>query len=65
MTEVDSMQVLECTGIESSVATATYAVRRGGLVLVIGVGRPTMQIDFMHLSLGEVDLKFINRVRHP
>lgn len=23
-----------------------------------------MQIDFMHLSLGEVDLKFINRVSY-
>jgi L-iditol 2-dehydrogenase len=47
--------VLECTGVESSIATAAFAVRRGGTVMVIGVGRPVINnIPFMHLSLGEV-----------
>ncbi|KAH4035466.1 hypothetical protein HBH92_016780 [Parastagonospora nodorum] len=56
--------VLECTGVESSVITAAYTVRRGGCVMVIGVGREIMNnLPFMHLSLGEIDLKFINRYR--
>lgn len=56
--------VLECTGIESSVATAGYACRRGGMVMVIGVGRSKMNnLPFMHMSLGEIQLKFINRYR--
>ncbi|KAI0397515.1 GroES-like protein [Xylariaceae sp. FL0594] len=56
--------VMECTGVESSVCTAAYAVRRGGTLMVIGVGRPVMNnIPFMHLSLAEIDLKFINRYR--
>lgn len=47
--------VLECTGVESSVATAAYAVRRGGTVMVIGVGREIMNnLPFMHLSDAEV-----------
>jgi threonine dehydrogenase-like Zn-dependent dehydrogenase len=47
--------VLECTGVESSVITAAYAARRGGTLMVIGVGRETMNnLPFMHLSLGEV-----------
>jgi L-iditol 2-dehydrogenase len=47
--------VLECTGVESSVVTAAYTARRGGTVMVIGVGREIMNnIPFMHLSLGEV-----------
>ncbi|CAF9923948.1 MAG: hypothetical protein GOMPHAMPRED_003496 [Gomphillus americanus] len=70
---------LECTGIESSVATAAYTCRRGGSVMVIGVGKSTMNnVPFMHFSLSEVrcpvvciisthyaqiDLKFINRYR--
>jgi L-iditol 2-dehydrogenase len=34
------------------------------LIVVIGVGRPVMNnIPFMHLSLAEIDLKFINRYR--
>ncbi|KAF1812253.1 GroES-like protein [Eremomyces bilateralis CBS 781.70] len=56
--------VLECTGVESSVCTAAFAVRRGGTVMVIGVGREIMNnLPFMHLSLAEIDLKFINRYR--
>ena len=47
--------VLECTGVESSIVTAAFVVRRGGTVMVIGVGRPVVNnIPFMHMSLGEV-----------
>jgi L-iditol 2-dehydrogenase len=54
--------VLECTGIESSVITAAYACRRSGVVMVVGVGRSVMNnLPFMHLSLAEIELKFINR----
>lgn len=56
--------ILECTGVESSVVTAAYTARRGGTVMVIGVGREIMNnLPFMHLSLAEIDLKFINRYR--
>jgi L-iditol 2-dehydrogenase len=47
--------VLECTGVESSIVTGAFAVRRGGTLMIIGVGRPVINnIPFMHLSLGEV-----------
>ncbi|KAH2219136.1 hypothetical protein KXV37_003440 [Aspergillus fumigatus] len=56
--------VLECTGVESSVCTAAYTARRGGVVVVIGVGKATMNnLPFMHMSLAEIDLRFINRYR--
>ncbi|KAJ6104797.1 hypothetical protein N7523_011117 [Penicillium sp. IBT 18751x] len=56
--------VLECTGVESSVCTAAYTARRGGTVMVIGVGKAMMNnLPFMHLSLAEIDLHFINRYR--
>ncbi|KAH7066140.1 sorbitol dehydrogenase-like protein [Paraphoma chrysanthemicola] len=56
--------VLECTGVESSVVTAAYTARRGGTVMVIGVGKEIMNnLPFMHLSLAEINLKFINRYR--
>jgi threonine dehydrogenase-like Zn-dependent dehydrogenase len=49
--------VLECTGVESSVCTAAYTARRGGVVVVIGVGKPIMNnLPFMHMSLAEVSL---------
>ncbi|KAJ9144572.1 GroES-like protein [Pleurostoma richardsiae] len=56
--------VLECTGVESSVITGCFTVRRGGSVVVIGVGKAIMNnLPFMHISLAEIDLKFINRYR--
>ncbi|KAI6482764.1 hypothetical protein MCOR18_004468 [Pyricularia oryzae] len=56
--------VLECTGVESSVCTAAFTARRGGIVVVIGVGKSSMNnLPFMHLSLAEIDLRFINRYR--
>ncbi|KAG6356251.1 hypothetical protein INS49_015638 [Diaporthe citri] len=53
--------VLECTGIESSIATAAYIVRRGGRINIVGVSsRPLINnIPFMHLSLAEIQLRFI------
>ncbi|CAI7614287.1 hypothetical protein N7533_013350 [Penicillium manginii] len=56
--------ILECTGVESSVCTAAYTCRRGGTVMVIGVGKAIMNnLPFMHISLAEIDLRFINRYR--
>ncbi|KAJ5084924.1 hypothetical protein NUU61_009503 [Penicillium alfredii] len=56
--------VLECTGVETSVCTAAYTARRGGTVMVIGVGKAIMHnLPFMHISLAEIDLRFINRYR--
>lgn len=47
--------VLECTGVESSICTAAYTARRGGNVVVIGVGKSVVNnLPFMHLSLAEV-----------
>jgi L-iditol 2-dehydrogenase len=49
---------LECTGVESSVSAAIWAVKFGGKVFVIGVGKNEMNIPFMRLSTREVDLQF-------
>ena len=49
---------LECTGVESSIASAIQAVKFGGKVFVIGVGRDEIKIPFMRLSTREVDLQF-------
>ncbi|KAF2720984.1 GroES-like protein [Polychaeton citri CBS 116435] len=57
--------VYECTGVQSSIITASHIPRPGGEVMVIGVGKPIMnELPFMHMSMAEVDLKFINRYNH-
>ncbi|KAK2605865.1 hypothetical protein QQS21_003705 [Conoideocrella luteorostrata] len=64
--EYDMPQVvLECTGIESSICTAAYTARRGGAVNVVGVSSKINidNVPFMHMSLAEIKLLFINRYR--
>ena len=49
---------IECTGVESSVAASIWAVKFGGKVFVIGVGKNEMTMPFMRLSVREIDLQF-------
>ncbi|KAK0751500.1 chaperonin 10-like protein [Schizothecium vesticola] len=49
---------IECTGVESSIAAAIWAVKFGGKVFVVGVGKNEIQLPFMRASVREVDLQF-------
>ncbi|KAK4465509.1 L-arabinitol 4-dehydrogenase [Cladorrhinum samala] len=55
---IEPALALECTGVESSIAAAIWAVKFGGKVFVIGVGKDEIQIPFMRASVREVDLQF-------
>lgn len=55
---IEPSVALECTGVESSVSAAIWAVKFGGKVFVIGVGKNEMTIPFMRLSTREIDLQF-------
>lgn len=50
--------VMECTGIESSIAGAIQAAKFGGKVFVIGVGRDEINFPFMRASVREIDVQF-------
>jgi L-iditol 2-dehydrogenase len=49
---------IECTGVESSVASAIWSVTFGGKVFIIGVGKNEMNVPFMRLSTQEIDLQY-------
>jgi len=49
---------LECTGAESSIGAAIEAVRFGGTVFVVGVGKSEITFPFMRMSTREVDVRF-------
>lgn len=55
---IEPAVALECTGVESSISSAIWAVKFGGKVFVIGVGRNEIKIPFMRASTREVDLQF-------
>ena len=53
--------VFECTGVQSSVITASFVPRPAGEVIVIGVGKAIMnELPFMHLSMAEVSWKHLS-----
>lgn len=58
MDNIEPAIVMECTGVESSIAGAIQATKFGGKVFVIGVGKNQISIPFMRLSTREVDLQF-------
>ncbi|PSN66611.1 GroES-like protein [Corynespora cassiicola Philippines] len=58
MEGVEPAVAMECTGVESSINGAIQAVKFGGKVFVIGVGKNEIKIPFMRLSTREVDLQF-------
>lgn len=49
---------LECTGVESSIATGIFSLDFKGIIHVIGVGKDYQNIPFMHLSVNEITIKF-------
>jgi L-iditol 2-dehydrogenase len=63
MDGIEPAVAMECTGVESSIGGAIQAIKFGGTVFVIGVGKSEIEIPFMRLSTREVDLKFQYRVR--
>lgn len=55
---IEPALALECTGVESSIASAIWASKFGGKVFVIGVGKNEISLPFMRASVREVDVQF-------
>ncbi|KAM0329357.1 hypothetical protein ACHAQA_004663 [Verticillium albo-atrum] len=54
---VEPAIALECTGVESSIASAIWACKFGGKVFIIGVGKNEINIPFMRASVKEIDIQ--------
>ncbi|XP_029623083.1 sorbitol dehydrogenase [Salmo trutta] len=52
---------IECTGVESSVQTAIYATRPGGVVVLVGLGAAMTTIPLLNAALREVDIRGVFR----
>ncbi|KAI8298725.1 L-arabinitol 4-dehydrogenase [Colletotrichum sp. SAR11_59] len=54
---IEPAVAMECTGVESSIASAVWACKFGGKVFIIGVGRNEISFPFMRASVREVDIQ--------
>ncbi|KAF0043144.1 hypothetical protein F2P81_004481 [Scophthalmus maximus] len=52
---------IECTGVESSIQTAIYATRSGGVVVLVGLGSEMATVPLIHAALKEVDIRGVLR----
>nr|XP_057934742.1 sorbitol dehydrogenase [Doryrhamphus excisus]XP_057934743.1 sorbitol dehydrogenase [Doryrhamphus excisus] len=51
----------ECSGVESSIQTAIYATRPGGVVVTVGLGSQMTTIPLVSASIREVDIRGVFR----
>ncbi|XP_035642750.1 sorbitol dehydrogenase-like [Oncorhynchus keta] len=61
MLEAQPHITIECTGVESSVQTAIYATRPGGVVVLVGLGAAMTTIPLLNAALREVDIRGVFR----
>ncbi|KAJ8272252.1 hypothetical protein COCON_G00111110 [Conger conger] len=52
---------IECTGVESSIQTAIYATRSGGVVVVVGMGPAMVTVPLLSAGIREVDIRGVFR----
>lgn len=58
---VDADISFDCTGIESAVKTCVFATKRGGVVVLVGMGKPEMAIPILEASVRELDIRGVFR----
>lgn len=54
---IEPAVTMECTGVESSIASAVWASKFGGKVFIIGVGKDEINFPFMRASVREIDIQ--------
>lgn len=52
---------LECTGFEQSIAASIYALEFRGICEIIGVGKDSISLPFMHASVNEITIRGLFR----
>ncbi|XP_062510275.1 sorbitol dehydrogenase-like [Corticium candelabrum] len=57
-------QTIECTGAEPSICAGIYSTRSGGTLVLVGLGKPVVNIPIVDASVREVDIRGIFRYRN-
>jgi L-iditol 2-dehydrogenase len=52
---------IECSGAESSIQTTFYATISGGVVVLVGLGRPLASLPIVNADIREIDIRGVFR----
>jgi len=52
---------IECSGAESSIQTTFYATVSGGVVVLVGLGRPLASLPIVNAAIREIDVRGVFR----
>jgi len=52
---------IECSGAESSIQTTFYATISGGVVVLVGLGRPLASLPIVNAAIREIDIRGVFR----
>jgi L-iditol 2-dehydrogenase len=52
---------IECSGAESSIQTTFYATVSGGVVVLVGLGRPLASLPIVNAAVREIDIRGVFR----
>ncbi|XP_059490509.1 sorbitol dehydrogenase-like [Neocloeon triangulifer] len=52
---------IECSGAESSIRIAIQSTKSGGVVVMVGVGKPNVTVPLMNALVREVDIRGVHR----
>lgn len=58
---IDADVCIDATGVESAIKTCIYGAKRGGVVVVVGMGEPEVSMPLLDASIREVDLRGVFR----
>lgn len=59
--DVNADVCIDATGVESAVRTCIYGARRGGVVVLVGMGKPDISVPILEACIREVDLRGVFR----
>lgn len=52
---------IDATGVESAIKACIYGAKRGGVVVLVGMGRPDISLPVLEISMREVDIRGVFR----
>ncbi|CAF4261053.1 unnamed protein product, partial [Adineta steineri] len=52
---------IECSGAESSIQTTFYGTKSGGVVVLVGLGRPLASLPIVNAAVREIDIRGVFR----